>query len=163
MLMGKKLTRKTQCVLNDEQIGRMYRLLLIPIENDNLDLNGYKIDGQPFIVKKKEVGFDIDFHGDIKTGEDAVIDTFYCRKYKHYSSVPSLLIRIRNAFAHNRVFYNKQLNSIVLEDVDNDDLKMHVRLSSVDRLVEIVKAIRSTKGKHLKKKTTNKQKNNETV
>ena len=159
--MGKKLTRKKQCVFNDEQIGRMYRELLIPIEIDNLDLKGYKIDGQPFKAKKAEVGFDIDFHGDIKTGKDAVIDTFYCMQYKYFSSVPSLLIHLRNAFAHNRIFLDKELNSIILEDFDlrNNELKMHVRVSSVERLLEIVSAIKSTRGKHLKGKTTNKKKN----
>ncbi|GEM_PF-1635935 len=156
-----KLTRNQQCVFNDEHIGRMYRELLIPIENDKLDLKGYKIDGQPFKTKKTEVGFDIDFHGDIKTGKDAAIDTFYCIKYKGFSSVPSLLIRLRNAFAHNRVFLDKELSCIVLEDVDfkNNELAMHVRLSSIDRLLEIVSAIKSTRGKHLKGKTTNKKKN----
>ena len=159
--MDKKLTRKKQCVFNGEQIGRMYRELLIPIENDNPDLKGYKIDGQPFKAKKTEVGFDIDLHGNIKTGKDAVIDTFYCMQYKNFSSVPSLLIRLRNAFAHNRIFLDEELSCIVLEDVDlyNNELKMHVRLSSVDRLLEIVSAIKSTRGKHLKGKTTNKKKN----
>lgn len=159
--MVNKLTRKKQCAFNDEQIGRMYKELLVPIESDNVNLKGYKIDGQPFNAKKAELGFDIDFRGDIKTGKDAAIDTFYCIKYKGFSSVPSLLIRLRNAFAHNRVFLDKELSCIVLEDVDfkKNELAMHVRLSSVDRLLEIVSAIKSTRGKHIKGKTTNKKKN----
>ena len=78
------------------------------------------------------------------------MDTFYFRKSSKYSIIPSLLIHLRNAFAHNRVFTDLEHKYIVLEDEYNGKLNLYVKLSSIVRLRDIVEAIKSTKDKSKK-------------
>ena len=135
--------------LNEAEIAKMYTNILLPIEIDNLDLRGYNVKSPKFIQKKQTTGFDFDTKGEIKTGSDAVKDTFYFKLHGIDSTIPSLLKHIRNAFAHNRIFYDNNLHNIVLEDEYNGVLNMYVRLSSIDRLIDIVNAIKTTKGVYI--------------
>ena len=155
-IKAKPQKREENSPFTETEIDKMYRNILLPIEIDNLDLRGYNIMSPKFIQQKQTIGFDYDTKGEIKTGSDAVEDTFYFRLRGNDSTIPSLLKHIRNAFAHNRVFYDNNLHNIVLEDENNGVLNMYVRLATIDRLIEIVNAIKSTKGIYVpnKKKKT---------
>ena len=134
----------------------MYRNLLLPIECDDLDLTGYKVDSHEMKIAKKTKDFELDWKNGIKVGTDAILNTFYFKKYikasKHYSPVPSLLIHLRDAFAHNRINKDILNGCITLENVDKGGQPtMYARVVSFDKLIDIVEAIKRTKGAHLKK------------
>ena len=147
--MRKPLLRKSQSCLNDDEIARLYKCILVSVENDNPKLNGYKKDSPKMKKVKTDLGFDFGNRNEIKTDANARDNTFYFKHYNGHSNIPSLFLRIRDAFSHNRIFKDDTGN-IVLEDCNNGKLTMYARISSIDKLIDIINGIKNTRNSNIK-------------
>ena len=138
------LPRDAQCPLTKAQIYDFYNKVLIPFEIEEVDLSGYKAESPEIKTLKEKYHFDFGKNEQIKTDEDAAINTFYLKSYHSYSLPASLWARVRDAFSHNRIYQNSS-QEFVIEDVHNGRLTMYARVSSIENVVNFIDEIRSLK------------------
>ena len=127
--------RRGDRVIDDGWLKFFYEEILLYCQNDETDFEGYNLNKNPFIKKlESELGFElIDKMDAVVTGKPF---SFY------YSSsegkIKSLFYHLRNAFSHNRIFYLKNEEGYVLEDVSKGKLSMYVEINSLEKFRNII-------------------------
>ena len=136
-----EITRRTpQSILSSKEMETLYKEVLLYYENDEIDFRGYNLNQNPFLRRlQNEKGFEL--HSNMRGVEDNVHDTFYYTDSKR-AKIASWFFHLRNAFAHNRIFRTPGEDIIRLEDTDGNRLTMWAKVSSFEKLLEIITEIK---------------------
>lgn len=119
------------CTLNSKQLLFFYKNFVVRCENDIKKLKYFFINSKEIKALKKNEKIDIvPFENKEQKEIINIPNVFYFLMKPKIATIPSLLLHIRNAFAHNRIHLHTS-GEIELFDVD---IPRHMNKKDLDKL-----------------------------
>ena len=143
-MVNKIKIRVSKSNFSPSEIETLYKEVLLYFENDSTDFKGYNLNHNPFLKKLQEE-LDFELITDMGKAGDSALDKFYftdCKKKK----IKSFFFHLRNAFAHNRIFKEKD-GEIKLQDINGNELTFCATVLSFEKLNNIIKRIKEHENK----------------